>query len=141
MEYGRDGVLKCSIHSNLPMQILWTYRNGKRSQDIVKSDEKYTLFNNDRELKINPKDLSLEGSYSCQATLNDGYKSPVFTTDVKVTGIGKVFLMIHEFLMKFNSLISSNHKNQNNLVLKYLTRVTLLRKLVITRANTDSFSN
>ncbi|XP_059046733.1 hemicentin-1-like [Achroia grisella] len=88
--YGKDIIVKCTITSKFPMKITWKHYDQiiQKWIDVVPKDGKYSISDDEAELKILSIDLYQDGYYSCSVMLkDDGYKGPTIIKTVLVTNL------------------------------------------------------
>ncbi|XP_021185695.3 hemicentin-1 isoform X2 [Helicoverpa armigera] len=87
--YGSERIIKCEIHSSVPIQIHWYHTNEKsgRMNKIVAS-EKYSISENGTELRIMKMDFDMVGRYICVASHSK--KVGIILKPPKITGTNEI---------------------------------------------------
>nr|XP_049697666.1 uncharacterized protein LOC110383590 [Helicoverpa armigera] len=87
--YGSERIIKCEIHSSVPIQIHWYYTNEKSGKmNKIVASEKYSISENGTELRIMKMDFDMVGRYICVASHSK--KVGIILKPPKITGTNEI---------------------------------------------------
>ncbi|PZC81286.1 hypothetical protein B5X24_HaOG212898 [Helicoverpa armigera] len=87
--YGSERIIKCEIHSSVPIQIHWYYKNEKSGKmNKIVASEKYSISENGTELRIMKMDFDMVGRYICVASHSK--KVGIILKPPKITGTNEI---------------------------------------------------